>query len=338
MWRVWSAGFNQGVLDVASITTDPATRAELTTRGLLRAMDGGPSEDDSTEEGRARQRAAARRAGGGARPGRPGRAERARNAQAQARAAAAGGGGGGGARCGPPRAAGGRAVARGLAALRRAPAPRLPAAAHLRDRRLLLAVDRAAQRQRADPHAGAPQGAARLARRPLARLAPLLADVHGRHALRRVEAPRPARAPPRARRPPGVLHLRASLGRLGLRPHGAPRRARRAVRGSDAPPLLLLLAARRRPRAPTGSAAVTGALRDDAPQGRAHARVPAAAAFRRASRAPRLPRSSSRVRLLRSGLHATRRRRCCRVSAPLSGRAPRRLLRSARRAGCSRRC
>ena len=58
MWRVWSAGFNQGVLDVASITTDPATRAELTT-GLLRAMDGGPSEDDSTEEGRARQRAAA---------------------------------------------------------------------------------------------------------------------------------------------------------------------------------------------------------------------------------------------------------------------------------------
>ena len=26
MWRVWSAGFNQGVLDVASITTDPATR------------------------------------------------------------------------------------------------------------------------------------------------------------------------------------------------------------------------------------------------------------------------------------------------------------------------
>ena len=50
MWRVWSAGFNQGVLDVASITTDPATRAELTT-GLLRAMDGGPSEDDSTEEG-----------------------------------------------------------------------------------------------------------------------------------------------------------------------------------------------------------------------------------------------------------------------------------------------
>ena len=58
MWRVWSAGFNQGVLDVASITTDPATRAELTT-GLLRAMDGGPSEDDSTEEGGARQRAAA---------------------------------------------------------------------------------------------------------------------------------------------------------------------------------------------------------------------------------------------------------------------------------------
>ena len=69
MWRVWSAGFNQGVLDVATFPTVPAPRGEPTP-GLLRAMDGGPSEDDSTEEGGARQRAAAAPVGAPARSGR----------------------------------------------------------------------------------------------------------------------------------------------------------------------------------------------------------------------------------------------------------------------------